>query len=203
MNKWSELFNIPFPDCRMCGQCCRCASPSTAATELLKKAKTDNKFSRYFFSIFIPYKSIEEAKKANLEIVERSLKATKKPDSKVSSENIVFYYCRYISADNKCLIHEDRPELCRDYPDSPFLIFAKDCAYEEWSKQCKEKYNELQEELKMLKEYKKEIENLKCRQRFVDLYRQIQRINNKDYNLALTLPSLSLVSPGTSWMKIF
>lgn len=193
MNKWAKELNVELPECKMTGQCCRCASPSTPAIELLKKAAEGNQFATDFFSIFIPYPNIEEAMIANKEIVQRSLKASEDEKNKVSKENIVFYHCRYISDDNKCLIHEDRPQLCRDYPDSPFLIFPSGCAFEEWSKKCKNKYYAMQQELK----------DLKYQQKSIKLLNQIQKINNKNYNFILLVPSMSLVSPGTSWMKYY
>jgi len=202
LNKWSEVFGISFPDCKMCAQCCRCASPSSPSIELLKRAASDTKFAKDFFSIFIPYLNIEEAEKINSIIVKKTVKAAENPENKVSANELVFYHCRYISEDNKCLIHEDRPALCRNYPDSPFLVFPPDCAYEEWSKNCKEKYNQLQEELKKIQHYKKEIESLKYQRNIARLMWHINRVNNRNYNLMLMLPALSLVSPGKSWIKI-
>jgi Fe-S-cluster containining protein len=108
----------------------------------------------------------------------------------------------YVSEDNKCLVWEDRPQLCRDYPGSPFLVMAPGCAYEEWSELCREKYRNLKIELEYLKKAKQELENLKYQQRAINLLNQIQRINNRDYNLMLLVPSVSLVSPGRSWIKI-
>ena len=202
MNKWSEQFKIPFPQCKMTGQCCRCAAPSSPAIELLEKAAEGNQFARDFLTIFIPYKNIEEAKKVNPSIVERSIKAGENPENKVPVDQIVFYHCKFISEDNKCLIHEDRPQLCRDYPDSPYLVFAPGCAYEEWSQQCREKYLALKQQLERLKEYKKELENLKYQRRAVRLLNQLERVD-KQYHPAFILPSLSLVSPGRSWMRFF
>ncbi|MFH0702723.1 MAG: hypothetical protein V2B14_04195 [bacterium] len=202
MNKWSELLGIPFPACKMTGQCCRCASPSTPAIKLLEKG-ANSEFARDFFSIFIPYKNIEEAEKINPEMVKRCLNSAKKPTNKVSVNNIAFFHCRYIADDNKCLIYEDRPQLCRVYPDSPFVIFAAGCAYEEWAKQCKEKHDQIKEEITKLTKYKEELQSLKYQIKAFNLLTLLQRINNKNYNLVLLLPSLSLISPGKSWIKVF
>lgn len=203
MNKWAKEFGIPYPKCKMTGQCCKCASPSTSAVELLKKASKNNEFAREFFSIFTPYNSIEEAKAENTVWVERCIELCRKPDSKVSENDLFFYHCIYVSEDNKCLVWEDRPQLCRDYPGSPFLLMAPGCAYEEWSKLCKEKYKNLKIELDRLKQEKKEIENLKYQHKAINLLAKMQRINNRDYNFMLLIPSMSLTSPGRSWIKIF
>jgi len=203
MNKWTKEFGIPYPKCKMTGQCCKCVTPSTPAVELLKKASENNDFAKEFFSIFIPYKNIKEAKMVNPDWVERCFEFCRKPNSKVSEQDLFFYHCMYISKDNKCLIWEDRPQFCRDYPDSPFLVLAPGCAYEEWSQICREKYKNLTTELEHLKQEKQELENLKYQQKAINLLAQIQRINNKDYNLMLLMPSIRLVSPGKSWIKIF
>jgi Fe-S-cluster containining protein len=200
MNKWSEQFNISFPECKMTGQCCRFASPSTPAIELIKKAAENSEFARDFFTIFIPYKDITEAENINPEIVQRTLNACKHPDSKVNENTIDFYHCRYLSDDNKCFIYEDRPQLCRDFPRHPFLVFGKGCAYEEWSEECKSKYYNLMEELDS---YKAQLNDLKYQKKAINLLTQIQIINNKKYNFILLIPSMSIISPGTSWMKIF
>ncbi len=63
MEKWAEKFNLPLPECNKCGTCCLCASPSKSYKELLQKASEGDEFARDFFSIFIPYKNFDEAKK--------------------------------------------------------------------------------------------------------------------------------------------
>ncbi|MDD3014254.1 MAG: hypothetical protein PHC34_11175 [Candidatus Gastranaerophilales bacterium] len=203
MNEWKKEFGIPYPKCKMTGQCCKCASPSISTVELLKKASENNDFAREFFSIFTPYKTIEEAKRENSAWVERCIESCKKPNNKVSEQDLYFYHCIYVSEDNKCLVWEDRPQLCRDYPGSPFLVMAPGCAYEQWSQICREKYKNLKVELEQLKQLKQELDDLKYQQRAINLLARIQRINNKDYNLMLLMPSISLVSPGKSWIKIF
>jgi Fe-S-cluster containining protein len=197
-NKWSEQFNVPYPDCNMCGKCCRCASPSTPTQELIKRAENKDTFAKDFLDIFIPYSSIDEARKVCQETVERSIKACEKPDTKVKKEQLVFYHCKYISDDNKCLIHEDRPNLCRDFPDMPFLIFPQGCAYENWSKECKQKYNHLQEDLKTAKEMQKEIENLKIQYALIRKYAFLSRTDNENYKFSILFPDLFLVSPRCS-----
>jgi Fe-S-cluster containining protein len=201
MNKWSEQFNVKYPKCNQCAQCCKCASPSTPTFELIERAKKGDSFAMDFLSIFEPYKDIDEAGKSNPDIIERSLKICEKDNSKVNKENIVFYKCKYISDDNKCLIYEDRPRLCREYPDIPFLIFAKGCAYENWSKECKEKYNALQGELAKAKELKKEIENLKIQQKILGKLDLLNKTNNPDYNFMILCDKFSIISPVKSWLN--
>lgn len=198
MNKWAELLDIPLPDCKKDGQCCRYASPSTPGIELFKKAAQGDEFARDFLSIFIPYKDIDEAKKANPAIVERALNWVKTNKAEnLSQENLVFYCCRYISEDNTCLIHEDRPDLCRNYPDSPFLLLAPGCAYQKWANQCKEKYKQINEDLKM---YKTELENLRYYQKVSRTLYYLDKCSSNEYKFLFLFPSLSLVSPGKAWL---
>jgi len=201
LNQWFEKFNIPYPECKMTGQCCKCASPSIPAVKLFQKAAEGDEFAREFFSIFIPYKNIEEARKVNKGIVERSLNACNNPKNKISAKELVFYHCRYISNDNKCLVYEDRPQLCRDFPDTPFLIFAPGCAYEGWAQECKIRYKELQENLKALKQQKKELEELKFQQKALKKAYYIQKINNPECNFMILFPEFCVISPGKSWLS--
>lgn len=204
MNKWSEFLNIPYPECKQTGQCCRCATPSYSPSELLKRASEGDQLARDFFSLFVPYNSIEEAREVNPGIVDKALNiALKSLSHDVTTQNLTFYKCRYILENNKCSIHENRPELCRSYPDSPFLLIPPGCAYEEWSVLCKEKYKNMKEELSMLKEIEKELECEKYHFRVQRILSQISTINNEDYNLSILLSSINIVSPAHSWIKIF
>lgn len=199
MNKWEELLGIKYPKCKMSGQCCRIAVPSEPTSVLLEKASNGDSYARDFFSIFIPYLSIEDAKKINNAAVLRSLKAAE--EQGFNSENIVFYHCRYISAENKCLIHEDRPQLCRDYPDTPFLVFSESCVYNDWSKECRKKYKDLKEEMKRLKEQREMIRQMKERQVLLNKINSLNAFKTESAKAVYLLGNLSIVSPKTSWLK--
>ncbi len=155
--KWVEATGIPMPQCKMQGCCCRGASPSTPYFKLLEKAAQGDEFARNFFSIFVPHASHDEARKIVPGLVERTLIASKKDEAFRSEEDVVFYQCRYIGEDNKCRIWEDRPELCRSYPDTPFVVFAPNCAFEPWAKAVKEKFQAMKAELQSLQELKNEL----------------------------------------------
>lgn len=154
MNKWEKYLGIKYPDCKMTGQCCRMASPSTPAVKLFKKAAEGNSYARDFLSIFVPYASIEEAELISPELVKRALTQAAKSPKFDNVDQVIFFHCRYVTSDNKCMVYEDRPQLCRDYPDTPFLVMAPGCAFEAWAKECKEKYRQMNDELKMLKSLK-------------------------------------------------
>jgi Fe-S-cluster containining protein len=154
---WVEATGVAMPQCKMQGCCCRGASPSIPYHQLLEKAANGDEFARNFFTLFVPHGSHEDAKKIVPGLVERTLTASRKDKNFQSDEDIVFYQCRYIGDDNRCQIWEDRPDLCRAYPDSPFLVFAPNCAFEPWAKTVKEKYKEMKESIETLKEQKKNL----------------------------------------------
>jgi Fe-S-cluster containining protein len=148
---FETVFNLPKPQCCSNGDCCKGASPSTPAHKLWEKAAAGEEFARNFFSIFQPYASHEEAKKVVPGLVERTLKAAEKSLDFESADDVVFYHCRNLLPNNLCAVHEDRPQFCRDYPDTPFVVMAPGCAFEEWGKACKAKYQTLREDLDTLK----------------------------------------------------
>lgn len=201
MEKWAEKFNLPLPECNKCGTCCLCATPSKSYRELLKKASEGDEFAQNFFSIFIPYKNLEQAKKISKTIVERTLKSCQQGTNKIPPEEIVFYRCRHYHHKKQCLIYEDRPQLCRDFPGSPFVILNENCAFYEWAKKCKEAYKNLENELKNLKDYKKELDSLKRQKEYIERL-SIMKKMDEDHKFMLAVPCLSLVSPGSSWIKI-
>ncbi|MCK5176868.1 MAG: YkgJ family cysteine cluster protein [Candidatus Aenigmarchaeota archaeon] len=201
MEIWAEKFNLPLPECNKCGTCCLCASPSKSYKELLKMAANGDKFARDFFSIFIPYKNLDETRKISKSIVDRTLKSCEEGKNKIPPEDLVFYRCRHYHHEKKCLIYEDRPQLCRDFPGSPFVVLNEKCAFYDWAQKCKQSYKNLEKELENLKNYKKELENLKSQQKYIELLSQIQKTDD-EYKFILTAPSMSVVSPGCSWIKL-
>lgn len=155
---FETIFNLPKPTCCSQGDCCKGASPSVPFYKLWEKAAQGDEFARGFLSLFVPYASHEEASKVVPGLVERSLKAAlKNPDFK-NEDDVVFYHCRYLQADNLCGVHEDRPQFCRDYPDSPFVVMAPGCAFEDWGQACKSKYLTMKEDLKTLKQVHQALE---------------------------------------------
>lgn len=160
-NVYAEELGVPLPKCCNQGSCCKGASPSTPYHQLMKRAVEGDEFARGFFSIMIPYTSHAEAEKIVPGIVERTLLAAKKQEAFASEEDVVFYRCRYQTADNRCGVWEDRPQFCRDYPDTPFVVMAPGCAFEGWAKTCKEKFYAMKEEVARLKEMKTELAALK------------------------------------------
>lgn len=112
--------------CAMCASCCNLASSEYTYEQLLEKAKNGDKFAKEFTSIFIPYKSNDEARKIYPDYVSLIEKQFEDEDG------IQFYHCPKIGADNLCTDYENRPQICRDFPTNPLVVFPPACAYRKW-----------------------------------------------------------------------
>lgn len=112
--------------CSMCASCCNLASSEFSYEELKEKAQNGDKFAKEFISIFVPYESIEEARRIYPDYV--SLIEEQFEDD----NGIVFYHCPKIGSDNLCTDYENRPQICRDFPTNPLVVFPPACAYRKW-----------------------------------------------------------------------
>lgn len=168
-----ELLKLPQSLCRTCGKCCKVVSFKNGLSyrEIKALAEQDINSSaeasqiegaRDFLSIFVPYESIQEIEQVNLKLVEDFQKNFNKDITKEQ----YFFYCKFLSKDNLCLIHEDRPSLCRMYPiPHERTLFHDDCGFE---KQAKENWRQIQLIMKELEEslqsYQKQLEKNKTQQ---------------------------------------
>lgn len=126
--KWNELlaFRSNF-SCKGCATCCNLACSEFSPEELKEKAKNGDKFASQFVSIFVPYESKEEARKIYpeyIKLLEDNL-----------SEDVYFYHCPKLTDCKKCSDYENRPQICRDFPDNPLSILPKSCGYYDWKEQ--------------------------------------------------------------------
>ena len=110
--------------CSGCATCCRLACSEFSPEELKQKAANGDKFAQQFTSIFIPYESMDEAEKFYPEYI-KLLK------EKVE-EKVYFYHCPKLTDDNRCSDYENRPQICRDFPDNPLAILPDKCGYRAW-----------------------------------------------------------------------
>ena len=83
-----------------------------------------DKFSRDFVSIFIPYKTEEEAKLANPEYFELLSEI-------MENERVYYYYCPKM-INNECSDYENRPEICKEFPHNPLKLLPSTCSYNAW-----------------------------------------------------------------------
>lgn len=169
MDIWEEKFNIKKPDtCNRTAICCQMAT-ALSPWEKLFTAK-NNPSSKDFFSIFLPYPKKEMAREKFPDVYYMSLEVAKsRPNTNI--EDLYFYYCRFLSPPDFCLIYEDRPSLCRGFPESPFDSISIRCGYFKWAKQCQHNYHNIKSE-----------------------YNTLQLIQKSKLKFFL-------LSPGASWIK--
>lgn len=110
-------------NCKMCGACCRLAISEFSPVVLLEKASKGDKFAKEFISTFTPYEDLTEPEKQFKLYVELL---------KESGEKVYYYHCKKVTEDNKCSDYENRPSICRDYPDNPIQLLHPTCAYIGW-----------------------------------------------------------------------
>lgn len=157
---FEQLLNLPKPSCCSHGDCCKGASPSVPYHQLWEKAKNGDDFARGFLSIMVPYPSHAAARAVVPSLVEKTLNAAAKSEKFQTEADVVFYACRYLTKNNKCGVYEDRPQFCRDYPDSPFLVMASGCAFEGWSNQCRSKFKAMEAEVATLQTVQAQLQTL-------------------------------------------
>lgn len=141
-----ELMKLPQSLCKMCGKCCRIATYKDGLSyeEILLLTNNENEEPSQrtgaidFLSIFVPYESLDDARNAAPEFVESVL------DYFGDTANPTFFHCKYITDDNKCSIHETRPNLCKAYPIPHYRTFYNPgCGYEKMGKENWEKILEI------------------------------------------------------------
>ena len=66
-------------------------------------------------------------------------------------DDVVFYRCVYLEGKNRCTIYEDRPALCRAFPESPFGAVPACCGYFGRKTACQDQLIAMKAELARLK----------------------------------------------------
>ena len=113
--------------CVGCATCCNLACSEFSPEELKQKAQNGDNFAKQFLSVFIPYNSKEEARKVYPEYIEL-LEKNKEYD-------VYFYHCPKLTEDKRCSDYENRPQICRDFPDNPLSILPDSCGYKKWKEE--------------------------------------------------------------------
>lgn len=151
MQEWEQLLGIRWPSnaCNRSGECCRGAAQVTPWQNLLKNAAAGDTTARTFLNQYIPYANLEEARQYAPDGVAASLAIAQSRGER--KEDIIFYHCRFLRGKSECQIYEDRPSLCRDFPESPFGAIPDCCGYKAISQQCLNHIEALKQELARLK----------------------------------------------------
>lgn len=117
MDKKSEC------ECSRCGNCCRLAVSEYSYEQLKQRAMRGDKYSKDFVSVFVPYKTEEDAKQANPEYFELL--------DKLVEDKTYYYYCPKLKG-NECSDYENRPDICKDFPHNPLKLLPSTCSYNVW-----------------------------------------------------------------------
>lgn len=160
VKKIQELLKLPQNLCKMCGKCCHIATFKGGLSydeiiELINNPESEEsqvEGAKDFLAIFEPYKSHDEVKAIAPDFYERVME-------KVGNPNMSFFHCKYIGEHGGCLIHEDRPLLCRMYP-TPHerTLFFPGCGFEE---KCKENWNQIQSIVAEIQAKQKELAEMR------------------------------------------
>lgn len=110
-------------DCKKCGLCCKLAATPDSYEELKIKSESGDNYASQFISIFVPYEDENEIKQIYPDYFEMLEK---------SGEKIHFYRCNLVTEGNMCSKYEDRPQICRDFPDNPIDILPNKCEFNRW-----------------------------------------------------------------------
>lgn len=126
--KWQEILAYrKMFSCNRCATCCNLACSEFSPEVLKKKAENGDNFATQFLSVFVPYESKEEARKIYPEYI-KMLEDNKE-------DEVYFYHCPKLSDCKLCTDYENRPQICRDFPDNPLSILPESCGFYEWKKE--------------------------------------------------------------------
>lgn len=161
--------------CKMCGRCCRVVTTSIPYNKLKVMAASGDKGAIDFLSIFVPYESIDAARAVDQEVVDNIiLRLT--ADENFNEKEITFYCCKYLLENNLCSNYENRPDLCRHCPSTPWSIVPPGCGFEGWLFWKRE---EEKQKIRRSKEELLELKLLKTRTKSPEVLQKIEAVENK------------------------
>jgi Fe-S-cluster containining protein len=129
-----KLLKLPQSLCKQRGMCCKVATfkGSLNYEEIKVMAQGEDlpaEMARDFVSLFEPYPSQAAVREIAPIFVDRVReKAAQKGED---PDQVSFFKCRYVLADGRCGVHEDRPVGCRTYPfPHENTIYHPGCGFE-------------------------------------------------------------------------
>ena len=150
--KWQEVLSLRENySCKGCATCCNLACSEYSYEELKKRAENGDNFAKQFVSVFIPYETREDAEKVYPEYL--------KLLSEHVEGDVYFYHCPKLSECKRCSDYENRPKICRDFPDNPLDILPKSCGFYEWRQQVEPVVMMLHAMMEILEFYKRKLED--------------------------------------------
>ena len=152
--KWTEIlaYRKNF-HCKGCATCCNLACSEFSPDELRQKAESGDNFANQFLSIFVPYNTREEARKIYPEYI-------KLLDDTIE-EPVYFYHCPKLNECKRCSDYENRPKICRVFPDNPLSILLETCGFYEWRQEVEPVALMLHSMVEIMDYFKSKIPNTK------------------------------------------
>lgn len=153
-------------------------SPSVPYEELKKMAERGDSGAVDFLSLFVPYESIEEARKVDASIVDNIIHH-KMEDGIYNEADTTFYYCKYLQDNNLCSRYESRLTLCKHCPSSPWVIVPPGCGFEGWlfwqREEIKQKVRRYKEELLELELLRKKTQDTETVNKILAVEQKIKK----------------------------
>ncbi len=140
--------------CKMCSSCCKFATSEYSYDELKKRAQDGDRFSKDFVSVFVPYKNVDEAREIYPEYVDML------EDTFGNLSGIYFYHCPKLSDDGLCSDYENRPSICRDFPNNPLVVLPPKCSFNDWKQEVEITSLMLNAMIDIIGFYKDKLKNL-------------------------------------------
>ena len=109
--------------CVKCGACCKLAVSPYSPESLKEKAENGDNFATQFTSCFKLYEDFDKIRELYPDYFETV---------DIVNEKLYFYHCDLVTEDNLCPKYEDRPQICRDFPENPIDILPVTCGYKKW-----------------------------------------------------------------------
>lgn len=151
-DKWTELINYRNKfECKGCATCCNLACSEFSPEELKKRAGNGDNFAKQFTSIFVPYKSKEDAKKVYPDYI-------KMLDENIEGD-VYFYHCPKLTKDKRCADYCNRPDICRVFPDNPLDLLPESCGFYEWRQEVEPVAMMLHAMVEIIEYYKLKVES--------------------------------------------
>lgn len=148
---WVELLKKrENSNCFGCAACCKLAVSEFSPDELTEKAQNNDNFATQFLSVFVPYQSEDEAKSIYPEYFEL-LK------EKAAGEKVYFYHCPKVTQCNRCPDYENRPQICKDFPDNPLAFLPKTCGFKDWKTGAENDALKIQSKIEIVGFYKQRL----------------------------------------------
>lgn len=113
-------------NCIKCGSCCKLAATPNSPEDLKKLADNGDKFAKEFITYFKPYEDFDVIKNLYPDYFDTV---------DVTNEKLYFYHCDLVTEDNLCPKYEDRPQICKDFPENPIDILPIKCGFKGWQEE--------------------------------------------------------------------